>query len=82
MRSLKDFGYSLFKSGHAENDFNYEVVNSWMGHSDPLGFDYYDVFSSLKRTEQKKMASYIHKLLLDYGFELIELNRGKRDVRN
>lgn len=82
MRSLKDFGYSLFKSSHAENDFNYEVVNSWMGHSDPLGFDYYDVFSSLKRTEQKKMASYIHKLLLDYGFELIELTRGKRDVRN
>lgn len=82
MRSLKDSGYSLFKSSHAENDFNYEVVNSWMGHSDPLGFDYYDVFSSLKRTEQKKMASYIHKLLLDYGFELIELTRGKRDVRN
>lgn len=82
MRSLKFWGYSLFKSGYAETDFNYEAFNSWMGHSDPLGFDYYDIFSSLKRTEQRKIASYIHNLLLEYGFELIDLTRGKRDVRN
>lgn len=75
IRSLKDNDHSMFSSNLAE--LNDEVISSWMGHTDQLGFDYYDVFSGLKRSEQAKLANLIGKKLEDYGFEPIEINEVK-----
>lgn len=72
IRSLKDNDHSMFSSNLAE--LNDEVISSWMGHTDQLGFDYYDVFSGLKRSEQAKLADLISKKLESYGFETIKIN--------
>ncbi|WP_127891452.1 hypothetical protein [Psychrobacter sp. FDAARGOS_221] len=71
IRSLKEIDHSLFSSNITE--INDEVICSWMGHADQLGFDYYDVFSGLKRSEQAKLANHINGKLEEYGFEAVEL---------
>ncbi|WP_201628816.1 hypothetical protein [Psychrobacter maritimus] len=75
IRSLKDSNHSIFSSNLAQ--LNDEVVSSWMGHTDQLGFDYYDTFSGLKRSQQAELAELIDKKLKEYGFEPIELNEAK-----
>ena len=75
IRSLKDRSHSIFSSNLSQ--LNDEVVSSWMGHTDQLGFDYYDVFSGLKRSEQAKLANLIDRKLKEYGFEPIGLNEAK-----
>jgi len=72
IRSFKDFDHSMFSSNLAQ--LNDEVISSWMGHTDQLGFDYYDIFSGLKRSQQVELAELIEKKLGDYGFEIIELS--------
>lgn len=75
IRSLKDPSHSMFSSNLSQ--LNDEVVSSWMGHTDQLGFDYYDIFSGLKRSQQAELGELINKELEDYGFEPIELNEAK-----
>lgn len=75
IRSLKDPNHSMFSSNLSQ--LNDEVVSSWMGHTDQLGFDYYDIFSGLKRSQQAELAELIDKELEDYGFGPIELNEAK-----
>ena len=75
IRSLKDPNHSMFSSNLSQ--LNDEVVSSWMGHTDQLGFDYYDIFSGLKRSQQAELAELIDKKLEDYGFGPIELNEAK-----
>lgn len=75
IRSLKDLNYSMFSSNLAQ--MNDEVVSSWMGHTDQLGFDYYDIFSGLRRSQQAELADLIDEKLEEYGFEPIEINEAK-----
>ena len=56
-----------------EDSIGYDVVSAWMGHSDELGYSFYDRFSGLKRHELRAFAQTIDKLTKDIGFELIKL---------
>ncbi len=74
IRSLKDVGMSLY--GQAFNDtdhFTPDIIGYWMGHTDELGYDYYDITSGLKRSKLRKLADLINTKLTEYGFETIDM---------
>ncbi|MBE8610646.1 MULTISPECIES: hypothetical protein [unclassified Psychrobacter] len=77
IRSLKnsDVGKYSYASYFDEKPIGYDVVSAWMGHSDELGFGFYDRFSGLKRSELKNFAEVLDKLIKEAGFEVIQLER-------
>lgn len=75
IRSLQNMhiGKYSFDPSLNENSTGYDVVSAWMGHSDELGYSFYDRFSGLKRYELKAFAQTIDKLTKNIGFKLIKL---------
>ena len=74
IRSLKNTGMSLY--GQAFNDINHftpDIIGAWMGHTDELGYDYFDITSGLKRSQLQDLASLINTKLAEYGFEAIDM---------
>lgn len=76
LRSLKDVGTGYFSIPHNYSDkkIHSDIISSFMGHSDALGYDYYNVYSGLKRLEQKKLAHIIDDLLQSYGFNALQFS--------
>ena len=66
--------YSFDPSLNADS-IGYDVVSAWMGHSDELGFSFYDRFSGLKRSELKEFANILDELIKSIGFIAIQLER-------
>ena len=77
IRSLKnvDIGRYSYTYYFDEESIGHDVVSAWMGHSDELGFSFYDRFSGLKRSELKKFANVLDKLISNVGFTVIQLER-------
>ena len=76
IRSLKDMGMSLY--GQTFNDTNHftpDIIGAWMGHTDELGYDYFDITSGLKRSKLRKIADMIDTKLVEYGFETIDMSQ-------
>ena len=75
IRSLQNehIGKYSFDPSLNKDSIGYDVVSAWMGHSDELGYSFYDRFSGLKRHELRAFAQTIDKLTKDIGFELIKL---------
>ena len=75
IRSLqnKHIGKYSFDPSLNKDSIGYDVVSAWMGHSDELGYSFYDRFSGLKRSELRAFAQTINELTKDIGFKLIKL---------
>ena len=75
IRSLKHIEDGLYSTtGNSMNKgFGYDVIGSWMGHTDSLGFNFYNRYSGLKRNEVKRFASYLNEVLEEIGFKVIQL---------
>ena len=73
IRSLKeiDIGKFSYDSAFGNNPLGYDVVSAWMGHSDELGYNFYDRYSGLKRSELKEFSVAINELMVTIGFEVI-----------
>ena len=55
------------------NHFTPNIIGAWMGHTDELGYDYFDITSGLKRSQLRDLASLINTKLAEYGFEAIDM---------
>lgn len=77
IRSLKntEIGKYSYNSDFNERPIGYDVISAWMGHSDELGFSFYDRFSGLKRSELREFANILDELIKDIGFTVIQLER-------
>ena len=73
IRSLKeiDIGKFSYDSVFGNNPLGYDVVSAWMGHSDELGYNFYDRYSGLKRSELREFSVAINELMVTIGFEVI-----------
>lgn len=77
IRSLKNIhiGKYSYNSDLNERPIGYDVISAWMGHSDELGFNFYDPFSGLKRSELREFANTLDELIKGIGFTVIQLER-------
>lgn len=77
IRSLKNIhiGKYSYNSDLNERPIGYDVISAWMGHSDELGFSFYDRFSGLKRSELREFANILDEIIKDIGFTAIQLER-------
>ncbi|TXD97556.1 hypothetical protein ES754_00790 [Psychrobacter frigidicola] len=77
IRSLKNIhiGKYSYNSDFNERPIGYDVISAWMGHSDELGFSFYDPFSGLKRSELREFANTLDELIKGIGFTVIQLER-------
>ena len=57
--------------------FSHDLIGAWMGHADALGFDFYNRYSGLKRSELKRFSVYLDEVLKNIGFEAMILERRK-----
>ncbi|MGP5686903.1 hypothetical protein ACTXOU_13135 [Psychrobacter glacincola] len=76
VRSYKSPEVGIFsaKSNLSLSDsFGHDVIGAWMGHADELGFDYYDKHSGLRRSELRRFADELNKIIEYNGFEIIFL---------
>lgn len=75
IRSLKNIyiGKYSYSSDFNERPIGYDVISAWMGHSDELGFSFYDRFSGLKRSELREFANILDEIIRDIGFIAIQL---------
>lgn len=53
--------------------FSHDLIGAWMGHADALGFDFYNRYSGLKRSELRRFSMYLDEVLKNIGFETIVL---------
>lgn len=60
---------------YSEDSFGHDIIGAWMGHADALGFDFYNRYSGLKRSELRRFSRYLDEVLKDIGFEAITLER-------
>ena len=77
IRSLKNIhiGKYSYNSDFNERPIGYDVISAWMGHSDELGFSFYDPFSGLKQSELREFANTLDELIKGIGFTVIQLER-------
>ncbi|MFK3989291.1 hypothetical protein ACI2JM_03120 [Psychrobacter sp. NPDC064578] len=77
IRSLKNIhiGKYSYNSDFNERPIGYDVISAWMGHSDELGFSFYDPFSGLKRSELRGFTNTLDELINGIGFTVIQLER-------
>lgn len=75
IRSLRssDIGIYSFETYLSDKPLGHDVVSAWMGHSDELGFSFYDRFSGLKRSNLREFAQMLNELLDKIGFKTIQL---------
>ena len=75
IRSLRssDIGIYSFETYLSDKPLGHDVVSAWMGHSDELGFSFYDRFSGLKRSDLKEFAQILNELIDRIGFKAIQL---------
>ena len=76
IRSLKNseaIGKYSYKTCINERPIGYDVISTWMGHSDELGFSFYDRFSGLKRSELRELSNILDELIKEIGFTVIQL---------
>ena len=75
IRSLRssDIGIYSFETYLSDKPLGHDVVSAWMGHSDELGFSFYDRFSGLKRSDLKEFAQILNELIDGIGFKAIQL---------
>lgn len=75
IRSYKDIEEGLYSPNHGikGDRFGHDVVSAWMGHADELGFDFYNRYSGLKRSEMKRFAEKLNQILLNTGFMVLDL---------
>lgn len=77
IRSLKNIhiGKYSYNSDFNEKPIGYDVISAWMGHSDELGFSFYDPFSGLKQSELREFANTLDELIKGIGFTVLQLER-------
>lgn len=75
IRSLKPIEEGLYSiNNHSMYEsFSHDLIGAWMGHADALGFDFYNRYSGLKRSELKRFSKYLDKVLENIGFRAIVL---------
>lgn len=72
--SIKDYNYS---HNMIYDSFGYDTIGSFMGHADELGYDFFDRYSGNKSKELKRFAEKINDILVNLGFEVIDLEMTK-----
>lgn len=72
--SIKDYNYS---HNMIYDSFGYDTIGSFMGHADELGYDFFDRYSGNKSKELKRFAEQINDILVNLGFEVIDLEMTK-----
>ena len=77
IRSLKTAGIGRYSYDPNYNNkpISYDVVSAWMGHSDELGFGFYDQFSGLKRSNLREFAQTLDELIIGIGFKVVQLEQ-------
>ena len=79
IRSLKPIEEGLYSINcHSiDEGFSHDLISAWMGHADALGFDFYNRYSGLKRSELRRFAAYLDEVLKNAGFEAVVLESVK-----
>lgn len=72
--SIKDYNYS---HNMIYDSFGYDTIGSFMGHADELGYDFFDRYSGIKSKELKRFAEKINDILVNLGFEVVDLEMTK-----
>ena len=77
IRSFQPIEVGLYSTNeHSTHEvFSHDLIGAWMGHADALGFDFYNRYSGLKRSELRRFSRYLDEVLKDIGFEAIKLER-------
>ena len=75
IRSFQPIEVGLYSiNDHSMHEiFSHDLIGAWMGHADALGFDFYNRYSGLKRSELRRFSEYLDEVLKDIGFEAMTL---------
>ncbi|SLJ85216.1 hypothetical protein [Psychrobacter sp. DAB_AL43B] len=79
IRSFQPIEVGLYSTNeHSTHEvFSHDLIGAWMGHADALGFDFYNRYSGLKRSELRRFSVYLDQVLKNIGFKTMTLERRK-----